>query len=191
MRRKIAARGDSAVLGRCARLLRRDLEVLRPAHAFASAVTARFLRERAAAPGDDLHHDVSVLYAAWVHFRFGLDEAEYLAFLERVLRERDPRSPLGSYLFTQMEGRSWGWRPPEDESGAAAIRLVDRIDLALNYLRRALRVELPEDLRTSPAGAAPVRYGIQGGHSDEERRALLVRASQLAQAAAELFVLED
>ena len=90
----MTARKRRPLLVRCSRRLRADLRMLAPAYSFAHDATHRFLDERT---DGSLYHEVTVLYAAWVHFAFAGDE-------ERVRRLDDffPRVRLDSKLVLKF-----------------------------------------------------------------------------------------
>ncbi len=161
-----------------------DLRTLVPAYAFARQATRRFLDEHT---DGSLFHEVTALYAAWVHFAFAGDETAYLGHLKERLLRRDPTSPLSGLLFADIRGGHWGFSPPDDEAGAAAVRLIDRIDLSLNFLRRHLGLVLPSGMQASPQVFSIDHAEHHPGKSEDERQALLQRVLLLAEAACEVF----
>ena len=82
-------------------------------------------------------HHITIKYATWIYCNFNNDEKAYYTFLEKALKER---SQSGNTLF--------GWNIPNREyPNSESERILNRIDLALNYLRTSLDMELPYKLK--------------------------------------------
>jgi len=154
-------------LTRVAKRLKADLTTLRDAYQFADTVTREFLAERT---NGDVTCQVTTGHAAWVHSTYGDDLERYTQFLEKVL---EGRTATSKSLF--------GWEDPATATPSAeADRLLDRIDLALHFLQRRLRIKLPRELKGSDE-AYSIRNG--GGKTAE----MLPRVGAFVDAASDLF----
>ena len=154
-------------LTRVSTRLKADVATLRDAYQFADTATREFLAERT---GNAVTQQVTSSHAAWVHCSFGDDLEKYTQFLDKVLEGR-----------ASNEKSLFGWEEPSTVTPSAdADRLLDRIDLALHFLQRRLKIQLPAELRSND-GACSIRNG--GGKSAE----MLARVGSFVDAASDLF----
>lgn len=159
---------DRKFLKKTIHRLLKDLTDLKQSYAFTDRVIRQFLQKRAS---QYELKGVDEELAAWVFYRFNLDETSFRSFLEDRLQKHDQ---LGDDLF--------GWVPPHREDPVLeAERLLDRIDIALNYIKTVLKMDLPPELK----GTRRTDYSIRNGHFEVAR--CINRAYTFTQAADDVF----
>jgi hypothetical protein len=147
-----------------------DVKKLERAFAFAVDVTRTALDN---AGHSHTHCHVTVDYAAWVHYKFAGDTEKYTGFLHETLEKRTGRH--GNTLF--------GFNSPERvEPIKDAVKLLDRIDFGLHFLKQTLRLELPLCLRNEYDRE---NYSVRNGGWYQGE--LVERLAAFVEACAELF----
>lgn len=119
---------------RIANQLKADMGILKKAFEWTENLTQEFLIKQT--NGEIVHH-VTVEYATWLYFRFKLNKKRYMNYLKDVLKNR---RDAGNILFCFD-------KPYEKEPIEDALKLLDRIDISLNYLKQLLDIELPYQLK--------------------------------------------
>jgi hypothetical protein len=151
----------------------KDLEFLEKAYEFTVNGTSTFLE---VATDDHLLHDVTLDYAAWVFCEFNQDKEKYYSFLDNYFKNR---KVSGNTLF--------GLRFPDAESpNEEANRILDRIDIALNFFKTNFDMELPYELKGQNRNE---KHSIRNGGWNQDK--LLKRVKSFAKSAYDLFYLEN
>ena len=160
---------DQKLMLNTVKQLRQDLSEFNKAYIFTERTIRKFLEEFA--PEVQIKH-ISEDFVAWVFIRFDLNEEKFISFMSQLLKSR---TQGGEDLF--------GWMTPDRiDPEPEAEKLLDRIDLALNYLRMVLQIDLPPELK----GAVRTGYSIRNGHW--EMRRCIERTMTFAEAAYDLFL---
>ncbi len=158
----------SPLLVRVVKQLKSDIAVLRDAYQWAVEATRVVLKKY---EQKHLVHTVSLDHAAWAWCKFVHDQEKYNTFLDDAAQSHKGN---GNVLF--------GWQDPASEDHCAeADRLLDRIDLALHFIKEHLHMSLPGELRGEGTGSYSIR---NGGWNQKE---LLERVTAFAEASNDLF----
>lgn len=153
--------------------LLQDIELLEKAHDFTVKGTSTFLE---IATNDEILHHVTLDYSMWAYCEFEKDKEKYYKFLDSYLKTR---KPSGNTLF----GFSL---PDRDSPNDEADRILDRIDLAINFFKTNLDIELPRELKSEIYAD---KYSIRNGGWEQEK--LLKRVKSFAQSTYDLFAIDN
>jgi len=151
----------------------KDIEFVEKAFDFTIKGTSTFLE---VASDDEILHHVTIEYATWVFCEFEQSKEKYYEFLNSYFKNR---KPSGNTLF--------GFHlPNKDLPNEEAVRIIDRIDLALNFFKTRLDMELPYELKGQDRNQ---KHSIRNGGWNQDK--LLKRAKSLALSAMDLFTLDS
>ncbi len=159
-------------LDKISRSLIKDIEFVEKAFDFTIKITSTFLQVDS---DDQVLHYVTLEYATWVFCEFEQNKEKYYEF-------------LNSYFKNQKHSRNslFDWDlPNKDLPNEDAIRIMDRIDMALNFLKTKLDMELPYELKGQDRNK---KHSIRNGGWEQEK--LLKRTKSLALSAMDLFSIE-
>lgn len=150
-----------------------DLEFISQAYDFAINGTSTFLE---VASDDQVLHHVTIEYSTWAYCQFDKSKEKYYKFLDTYFKNR---KPSGNTLF--------GWDiPSKDSPNEEADRILDRIDLALNYFKTKLDLELPYELKGQERNN---KHSIRNGGWEQEK--LLKRVKSFAKSTSDLFTIDE
>ena len=153
--------------------LLQDVKLLEKAYDFTIKGTSTFLE---IATNDEIVHTTTLDYSMWAYCEFEKNKEKYYAFLDNYLKTR---KVSGNTLF--------GFSTPDrDSPNEEADRILDRIDLALNFFKTNLDIELPHELRSEINAD---KYSIRNGGWEQEK--LLKRVKSFAQSTYDLFKIDD
>lgn len=164
---------DDMQLNKISKQFLSDLELISEAYEFTINGTSTFLE---VASDDQVLHHVTIEYSTWVYCQFEKSKERYYKFLDTYFKDR---KPSGNTLF--------GWDiPSKDTPNEEADRILDRIDLALNYFKTKLDIELPYELKGQDRN---YKHSIRNGGWEQKK--LLQRVNSFAKSASDLFIIDE
>jgi hypothetical protein len=149
-----------------------DIEFLENAFKFTRVNTDTFLHN---ITNNELVCSITIEYAAWVYCEFEKDDGKYIAFLKKHVENRKSG---GNMLF---EPRT----PSNDSPNEEANRILNRIDIALNFYKSQFDMEIPFELKGENRDNKP---SIRNGGYKQEKLLKIVKSFALS--AYDLFIID-
>jgi hypothetical protein len=159
-------------LDKIANTFLQDVEFLIEAYEFTINGTRTFLE---VASDDQLLHHVTIEYSMWAYCQFDKNKEKYYEYLNKYFKDR---KPSGNTLF--------GWdSPSNDKPNEEADRILDRVDLALNFFKTKFEMELPYELKGQDRNK---KHSIRNGDWKQDK--LLKRVKSFAKSTSDLFSID-
>lgn len=112
-------------------------------------------------------------YSLWVYIEFDGNANKYHEFITKEINENG----INNIALFDFFGRS------KDYTNEKSERILNRIDLALHFIKKDLGIGLPSVLKDSFGGLYSIRLGL-----NEQQDKVLYGAKSFAMAAQDLFV---